>query len=167
MSLLSKAEVQFLQGQKQVSKSYEYKLKSIIKKKLSRLIDKEIPLVEVLFPNLDLTKFSKTKDRDKVLLDHTKNNKISNPTLFLNQDYNKELDSITPNTIENHRTPSHCNSRDENEQLYIKSKKKINNYSTRAGGLAWLRYRLDMAGVVGSNPTRPILLVVLKIGPRQ
>ena len=24
-----------------------------------------------------------------------------------------------------------------------------------AGGLAWLRYRLDMAGVVGSNPTRP------------
>ena len=26
-----------------------------------------------------------------------------------------------------------------------------------AGGLAWLRYRLDMAGVVGSNPTRPIV----------
>lgn len=25
----------------------------------------------------------------------------------------------------------------------------------RAGGPAWLRYRLDMAGVVGSNPTRP------------
>ena len=27
-----------------------------------------------------------------------------------------------------------------------------------AGGLAWLRYRLDMAGVVGSNPTRPTTL---------
>ena len=26
-----------------------------------------------------------------------------------------------------------------------------------AGGLAWLRYRLDMAGFVGSNPTRPII----------
>ena len=25
-----------------------------------------------------------------------------------------------------------------------------------AGGLAWLGYRLDMAGIVGSNPTRPI-----------
>jgi hypothetical protein len=25
----------------------------------------------------------------------------------------------------------------------------------RAGGLAWLRYRLDMAGVEGSNPFRP------------
>lgn len=42
MSLLSKAEVQFLQGQKQqVSKSYEYKLKSILKKKLASLLDKE------------------------------------------------------------------------------------------------------------------------------
>jgi hypothetical protein len=28
--------------------------------------------------------------------------------------------------------------------------------SRRAGGLAWLRYRLDMAGVEGSNPFRPI-----------
>jgi hypothetical protein len=28
--------------------------------------------------------------------------------------------------------------------------------SLRAGGLAWLRYRLDMAGVEGSNPFRPI-----------
>jgi hypothetical protein len=25
-----------------------------------------------------------------------------------------------------------------------------------AGGLAWLRYRLDMAGFEGSNPSRPI-----------
>jgi hypothetical protein len=30
-----------------------------------------------------------------------------------------------------------------------------------AGGLAWLRYRLDMAGVVGSNPTRPTKVQVL------
>ena len=27
-----------------------------------------------------------------------------------------------------------------------------------AGGLAWLGYRLDMAGIVGSNPTRPIVV---------
>ena len=56
----------------------------------------------------------------------------------------------------NHKKPSRSTLEENNEQLYIKSKKKINNYSTRAGGLAWLRYRLDMAGVVGSNPTRPI-----------
>jgi hypothetical protein len=43
MPILFKSEIQFLQGQKQISKSYEYKLKSIIKKKISNLIDKEIP----------------------------------------------------------------------------------------------------------------------------
>ena len=37
--------------------------------------------------------------------------------------------------------------------------------SRRAGGLAWLRYRLDMAGVEGSNPFRPILITTLKFGP--
>ena len=31
------------------------------------------------------------------------------------------------------------------------------NYLKRAGGLAWLRYRLDMAGFEGSNPFRPTL----------
>ena len=37
--------------------------------------------------------------------------------------------------------------------------------NTWAGGLAWLRYRLDMAGVVGSNPTRPIPILTLYLGP--
>jgi hypothetical protein len=49
MCLLSKSEIQFLQGQKQISKSYEYKLKSIIKKKISILLDKEIPLEKKLY----------------------------------------------------------------------------------------------------------------------
>ena len=34
------------------------------------------------------------------------------------------------------------------------------NQFNGAGGLAWLRYRLDMAGVVGSNPTRPIIYII-------
>jgi len=59
VSLLSKAEVQYIIGTKQVSKSYEYKLKSVIKKKLSTLIEKELPLLSQLFPNLNLTKNSK------------------------------------------------------------------------------------------------------------
>jgi hypothetical protein len=155
MSLLSKGELQFLQGQKQVSKSYEYKLKSILRKKISNFLDKDLPLLSPLFPNLDLTRFSKVRNIKKNPLNLTKNSKTFTRTLSLYQDCNKELDSITPNTTENHKIPSHSNCREKNEQLYIKSKKKINNYNTRAGGLAWLRYRLDMAGVVGSNPTRP------------
>ena len=59
MSLLSKSEVQFLQGQKVVSKSYEYKLKSVIKKKLATFVDKELPLLNSLFRDLNLTEFSK------------------------------------------------------------------------------------------------------------
>ena len=44
---------------KKLFQSHEYKLKSIIKKKLAILMDKEIPLLYSIFPNLDLTKFSK------------------------------------------------------------------------------------------------------------
>ncbi len=61
--MLSKAEVQYLQGQKQLSKSYEYKIKSIIKI-LINLLDRDLPLLSTLFPNLlDLTKFSKINER--------------------------------------------------------------------------------------------------------
>ncbi|MBA3978122.1 MAG: hypothetical protein H0X50_08040 [Nitrosopumilus sp.] len=56
MSLLSKDELQYLQVQKQVSQPYEYKLKSIIKKKIAILRDLELPLLVRLFPTLDLTK---------------------------------------------------------------------------------------------------------------
>jgi hypothetical protein len=60
MSLLSKTEIQFLQGQKQVSKSYEYKLKSIITGKICTLFEKELPLLSQMFPDLlNLTKISK------------------------------------------------------------------------------------------------------------
>ena len=50
------------------------------------------------------------------------------------------------------------------EYIFRLSKESLDELSW-AGGLAWLRYRLDMAGVVGSNPTRPILITTLKCGP--
>ena len=84
---------------------------------------------------------------------------------LLKEVYNKELEIDPQYPIKNHNKPFCTNEEEDNEQLYIKSRKKINNCNTRAGGIAWLRYRLDMAGVVGSNPTRPILLIVLKFGP--
>jgi hypothetical protein len=45
MSLLSKSEALYLQGQKRVSKSYEYKLKSVISTKVSSFIQNELPLL--------------------------------------------------------------------------------------------------------------------------
>ena len=47
--LLSKAEIPFLKDQKQVSKLYEYKLKSIIRKKVANLLTKGIPTLSHLF----------------------------------------------------------------------------------------------------------------------
>jgi hypothetical protein len=42
------------------------------------------------------------------------------------------------------------------EDLYIFGQQIFAVY--RAGGLAWLGYRLDMAGVKGSTPFRPTIL---------
>ena len=79
MSLLSKGELQFLQCQKQVSKSYKYKLKSILRKKISNFLDKDLPLLSPLFPNLDLTRFSKVRNIKNNPLDLTKNKKFLVP----------------------------------------------------------------------------------------
>lgn len=93
MSLLSKSEIQYLQGQKHVSRSYEYKLKSVIKKKVANLMDKEIPLLSTLFPNLDLTEFGKTVGQNKGkrhLTESSKiaiNKEITNNSLKVNENY--------------------------------------------------------------------------------
>ena len=46
--MLSKAEILYLQGQKQVSQSYERKLKCLIRKKIE-VLQKELPLLSRLF----------------------------------------------------------------------------------------------------------------------
>ena len=51
-SLLTKTEIEWLSGKTHLSKSYEYKIKSIIKSKLRALSDFELPLIlnSGLFP---------------------------------------------------------------------------------------------------------------------
>ena len=44
--MLSKAEFLYLQGQKQVSQSFEYKLKHSIKKKVASFLNNELPLLQ-------------------------------------------------------------------------------------------------------------------------
>jgi hypothetical protein len=51
MVLLSNAEIEYLEWKRAlISKNYEYKLKSIIKRKISTLLEKKLPLVSQLFP---------------------------------------------------------------------------------------------------------------------
>ncbi len=44
--MLSKAEIQYLQGQNQVSKSFEYKFKNSIRKKINSFLKNELPLLK-------------------------------------------------------------------------------------------------------------------------
>ena len=44
--MLSKTEIQYLEGKKQFSKSFEYKLKHSIKKKVALFADNELPLLQ-------------------------------------------------------------------------------------------------------------------------
>jgi hypothetical protein len=85
MSLLSKSEVQYLLGKKQLSKFYEYKLKSVIKKKLANLIDKELPLLYSFNVGLDLTEFGRNLNINITTSDLTKNGKDASPILPLDQ----------------------------------------------------------------------------------
>jgi hypothetical protein len=110
-------------------------------------------LICSLLPNLELTKFSKIQNKDRRLDDLTKNSKNSK---YVHNQGESKKDTEVSKGFRNQDRPSPSSEEENNEQLYIKSRKKLNNCNTRAGGLAWLRYRLDMAGVVGSNPTRPI-----------
>ena len=50
--MLSKAEILYLQGKKQVSQSYERKLKCLIRKKIE-VLQKELPLLSKLLGNKD------------------------------------------------------------------------------------------------------------------
>lgn len=118
----------------------------------------EVPLVNSLIPTINPTEFGKNQDSDKELDDLTKISKVEIRNHYSDDfiDVDKKMDLGRQESIKNHNKPSKSTIAENNEQLYIKSREKINNCNTRAGGLAWLRYRLDMAGVVGSNPTRPI-----------
>ena len=45
LSLLSKTELEWLLGKKQLSKSFEYKIKSTVKKKINKFLNFELPLL--------------------------------------------------------------------------------------------------------------------------
>ena len=141
MSLLSKAEVQFLQGQKVVSRSYEYKLKSIIKKKVDNLIDQELPLLGSLFPNLDLTKFSKDQNKVKELDDHTKISKVATKVYHTN---------ISRNSI-NHENPTRLN----HDKLY-NCADFIHPKGVRS--VVRISRRSSEPQVMGSKPTGPVTI---------
>ena len=140
MSLLSKSEVQFLRGNKEISKSYEYKLKSIIKKKLANLIEKELPLLDSLFPNLDLTKFSKNFDSDVASSHIAKNSKTASDNHHENISRNSN-DHINPTRL-NHDKLYNCA-----DFIHPKGVRSVVRISRRS----------SEPQVMGSKPTGPVI----------
>ncbi len=130
MSLLSKSDIQYLQGKKQVSRSYEYKLRSIIKKKVANLMDKEIPLLSSLFPNPDLTEFGK----------------ICNDNI---SDYHLTEISKTTSNMHNNTTISNPNT----QKLY---KRMGNNQLGRVRSVVRISRRSSEPQTVGSKPIGPV-----------
>lgn len=59
--MLSRAEIQYLQGQKEVSKSYERKLKCLIRKKIE-VLQNELPLLSNLISENVKSVFSEISD---------------------------------------------------------------------------------------------------------
>lgn len=157
ISLLSKAEIQFLNGKIQVSKSYEHKLKSIFKKKLSLLIDQEIPRISQLFPNLDLTKFSKVLDANDRAADLTKNSK--NNSNDIDTDLTKNSKTANNNKIANIPTNlcNHINSTKLNRnKLYNCQQDTYQTKIRRVRSVVRISRRSSEPQVMGSKPTGPV-----------
>ena len=82
MSFLSKAEIQFLKGQKQVSKSYERKLKCVIKRKIEVLKD-ELPLLSKIL-NIKEILLDATNTSESQITDDLDILKLNQATEFSN-----------------------------------------------------------------------------------
>ncbi len=139
MSLLSKSEVLFLQGQKKVSKSYEYKLKSIIKKKVSNHLDKEIPILSSFFPKLNLTESGKNyediKSWDTECLTNISKNTNTEKTT------GKTSNSISPDMVFEEKMEG-------KPKFYIKSQINNRKENKSSGGVV----RLSISPSQGDDP---------------
>jgi hypothetical protein len=126
---MTSTELEWLRGKKKVSKVYQYRIRSDIKKKLQVFQLSQLPL---LAQNGFINELSANTQntRSTVQLSSKNNLVLANNSTDLSsvglQDEN--------NTYKNNNTDK----------------------DGRAGGLAWLGYRLDMAGITCSNHVRPI-----------
>jgi hypothetical protein len=83
--MLSKAEVQYLQGQKTISKSYERKLRCLIRKKVE-VLEKEIPLLSSLFAQNIKSIFSELVNEKAVGSHALKQKENNNLTQYSNNE---------------------------------------------------------------------------------
>ena len=145
-ALLTSTELEWLRGKKKVSKVYQYRIRSDIKKKLQVFQISELPLLAQNGFINELSVFTQLSANTQNTSSKVQLSSKNNLVLANNS---SDLSSVWLN--------------DENNTY--KNNKRDND--GRAGGLAWLGYRLDMAGITCSNHVRPtkiciILAIILK-----
>jgi hypothetical protein len=140
-AILTNSELEWLIGKKKVSKLYEYRLRSDIKKKIQIFQESELPL----------------------LAHYGFLHKLS---MFTQLSANTQMSTSTGkiNSIEK-EYPLNITSDLSSVGLYDENNTYKNNQidkDGRAGGLAWLGYRLDMAGITRSNRVRPTSFILIE-----
>ena len=161
--MLSKAEVLYLQGQKPVSKSYERKLKCVIRKKVEGL-RKDLPLLSKLIPINQIFDFDNAKlstSQDKVneahdIVNHSiQATKISNliePTIRatdISSGANPANIPTNPHILEN---PTSF----DNDKLYNCRGNIHQTTNRRVRSVVRISRRSSEPQVMGSKPTGPV-----------
>jgi hypothetical protein len=139
-ALLTSTELEWLRGKKKVSKVYQYRIRSDIKKKLQVFQLSELPL-------LAQKRFANELD---IFTQLSANPQNTSSTVQLSSKNNLVL-------AKNSSDLSSVGLNDENNTY----KNNQIDKDGRAGGLAWLGYRLDMAGITRSNRVRPTLFILI------
>ena len=145
MSFLSKAEIQFLKGQKQVSKSYERKLKCVIKRKIEVLKD-ELPLLSKIL-NIKEILLDATNTSESQITDDLDILKLNQATEFSNTTYGNYINSAISLTrakdsiltdisgIYYHSIPFMGIFRDTYTKYYINNPSSLIKNAVRSGGV--------------------------------
>jgi hypothetical protein len=145
-ALLTTTELEWLRGKKKVSKGYQYRIRSDIKKKLQVFQVSELPLLAQNGFIIELSVFTQL----------SANTQNTRSTVQLSSKNNLVL-------ANNSSDLSSVGLKDENNTY----KNNNTDKDGRAGGLAWLGYRLDMAGITCSNHVRPTINLIIMISILQ
>lgn len=160
MSLLSKAEVQYLEGHKQLSKSYERKLKCIIRKKADGL-KKDIHLLTKLIPIEQIFDFEDLFAVSKAKTDQKSATEISNSSLsgIDATEFSSTVNSVNPANFPTNSQNIENFTTSYDDKLYICP--DFIHEQRRVRSVVRISRRSSEPQVMGSKPTGPVVNLLL------
>ena len=176
--MLSRSEFSYLQGEKQVTGSYERKIRCIIRKKI-KILQKELPLISKLFPinqlafnqvfqiqnnhisdtklNSDATEFSNTKDPKTEATKFSSRDK-SVISMANNDLPDQEINLHNPSRGNNcELKPKNVEANDQQTKYYINKPSRLIKTAVGSGGVEVMNQsnhtvRLSISPSQGDDP---------------